>query len=160
MNMLKESKIFPIKSVKFLYLASLLLFISACNNDQSEQQASEPDNTADRYDIVLNNGRVMDPESNLDVISNVGIRDGKIEIITENTLVGDREIDVTGQVVSPGFIDLHTHGDEEESYIASLRDGVTSIFDIEFGTADVANWVQVMQSLKVASLIMLSSSSA
>jgi N-acyl-D-aspartate/D-glutamate deacylase len=92
------------------------------------------------YDLVVANGRVMDPESGLDSVRNVGIRNGRIEAISSDKLNGTRVIDATGHVVAPGFIDLHEHGQQEESYALMVRDGVTSGLELEVGTADVAPW--------------------
>ena len=92
------------------------------------------------YDIVIANGRVMDPESGLDGIRNVGIRAGRLEAVSTSALAGTRVIDATGLVVAPGFIDLHEHGQQEESYGLMVRDGVTSAFELEVGTGDVAAW--------------------
>src|SRR4026208_102884 len=94
--------------------------------------------SATTYDIVIANGRVMDPESGLDSVRNVGIRAGRIEAISTGTLKGTRVIDATGLVVAPGFIDLHEHGQQEESYALMVRDGVTSALELEVGTGDVA----------------------
>ena len=55
------------------------------------------------YDIVINNGRVMDPETNFDGVRNVGIKDGKIAVITENRIEGEETLDATGLVVSPAL---------------------------------------------------------
>lgn len=92
------------------------------------------------YDVVIANGRVMDPESGLDGIRNVGVRAGRVEAVSTSALVGTRVIDATGLVVAPGFIDLHEHGQQEESYALMVRDGVTSAFELEVGTGDVAAW--------------------
>ena len=92
------------------------------------------------YDVVIANGRVMDPESGLDAVRWLGIRGGTIASISEEALEGTRVIDATGLVVAPGFIDLHEHGQQEESYAMMVRDGVTSAFELEAGTADVARW--------------------
>src|SRR5688572_23284336 len=92
------------------------------------------------YDVVINNGRVMDPESGLDSVRNIGIRAGRIEAISDRTLNGTRVIDATGLVVAPGFIDLHEHGQQEESYGLMVRDGVTSALELEVGTSAVAPW--------------------
>ena len=92
------------------------------------------------YDIVIANGRVMDPESGLDAVRHVGIRAGKVDAISETPLSGTRLIDAGNHVVSPGFVDLHEHGQQEESYRMMVRDGVTSAFELEVGTADVAGW--------------------
>lgn len=92
------------------------------------------------YDLVIANGRVMDPESGLDTVRNVGVRAGRIEAVSASPLAGRRVIDATGLVVAPGFIDLHEHGQSDESYAIMVRDGVTSAFELEVGTADVAAW--------------------
>jgi N-acyl-D-aspartate/D-glutamate deacylase len=106
-----------------------VVLLSAC--------ASQP---APSYDLVIANGRVMDPESRLDAVRHVGITDGKIEAVSATPLAGSRVIDVSRHVVAPGFIDLHEHGQQEESYRMMVRDGVTSAFELEVGTGDVAGW--------------------
>src|SRR4051812_30110693 len=92
------------------------------------------------YDLVIANGRVMDPESGLDSVRNLGIRGGRVEAVSRSSLAGARVIDASGLVVAPGFIDLHEHGQNEESYSFMVRDGVTSAFEIEVGTDDVPAW--------------------
>lgn len=92
------------------------------------------------FDLVIANGRVVDPESGLDAARHVGIRGRTIEVVSEAPLQGARVIDATGHVVAPGFIDLHEHGQQEESYTMMVRDGVTSAFELEVGTGDVAAW--------------------
>ena len=82
----------------------------------------------------------MDPESGLDAVRNLGIRDGRIEEISANPLVGERIVDATGLVVTPGFIDLHAHGQSEEVFRLMVRDGVTTAFELEVGTVDVSAW--------------------
>ena len=64
---------------------------------------------AEVYDVVILNGRVMDPESNLDAIRNIGISKGTIQAITTDPLQGNSKIDARGLIVSPGFIDIHVH---------------------------------------------------
>jgi len=92
------------------------------------------------YDLVIANGRVMDPESQLDATRHVGISGGRIAAISEAPIEGARVIDATGHVVAPGFVDLHEHGQQDESYAMMVRDGVTSAFELEVGTGDVAAW--------------------
>ncbi len=95
---------------------------------------------AQRYDLVIANGRVVDPASKRDAMVNVGILDGKIAAISRTALTGKRTIDATGLVVSPGFIDLHEHVNDDATFGHQVRDGVTTAFEIEAGTADVAGW--------------------
>jgi N-acyl-D-aspartate/D-glutamate deacylase len=94
----------------------------------------------ERYELVVKGGHVMDPESGLDAVRNIGIRDGRIAAISNDWMNGDREIDASGLIVSPGFIDLHAHGQQEEAYRLMVQDGVTSGFELEVGTADVPAW--------------------
>ena len=89
---------------------------------------------AENYDLVINNGRVMDPETMYDSVANVGIKDGRIAVITKKEIKGRETIDATGLVVAPGFIDTHGHYIRPWSNKLFLRDGRTSIMDLEFGT--------------------------
>ena len=88
---------------------------------------------AANYDVVINNGRVLDPETMYDAVSNVGIKDGNITAITEDKISGKQTIDATGMVVAPGFIDGHQHCIEPYAYRLMLRDGRTTIMDLEIG---------------------------
>jgi N-acyl-D-aspartate/D-glutamate deacylase len=92
------------------------------------------------YDIAIANGRVMDPESGLDAVRNVGIRSGKIAAISAASLTAKSTIDATNLVVAPGFIDLHEHGQEPRNYEFQARDGVTTSLELEAGTEDVDRW--------------------
>jgi len=89
------------------------------------------------YDLVVANGRVIDPESGYSTVANVGIRGGVIEAISERPLDGVRVIDASGHVVAPGFVDLHEHGQAEESYGLMVRDGVTTALELEVGVPDI-----------------------
>jgi len=96
--------------------------------------------SAQTYDIVIANGRVIDPETRLDAVRWVGIDGGVIRAVSEAPLKGRQTIDAKDLVVAPGFIDLHEHGQDPEAYTFYPRDGVTSSFELEVGTADVAGW--------------------
>jgi N-acyl-D-aspartate/D-glutamate deacylase len=92
------------------------------------------------YELVVLNGRVMDPETGLDAIRSIGISHGRIEVITADRLAGRRTIDAQGLVVAPGFIDLHQHGQDDENYRVKAMDGVTTALELELGTADIDAW--------------------
>ncbi len=91
-------------------------------------------------DTVILEGHVMDPESGLDAVRNIGIRNGSIVEITEKPLVGRQVINAKGLVVAPGFIDMHEHGQEARNYQFQAHDGVTTSLELEGGTANVARW--------------------
>jgi len=96
---------------------------------------------AAEYDLVIKHGRVMDPETGLDAVRHVGIRDGVIAAISETTLSGDRVIDARGLVVAPGFIDLHAHGQDARSAYFQVADGVTTALELEIGVLPVGKWL-------------------
>ena len=97
---------------------------------------------AQDYDVVILNGRVIDPETNYDKVSHVGIKDGKIAAITEETISGKKTIDAKGHVVSPGFIDLHAHGQNIGDYRMQAMQGVTSMLELESGLLPIADWYE------------------
>src|SRR5689334_6299882 len=99
-----------------------------------------PLSSAEIYDVVIQNGRVIDPETQLDAVRNIGITGGTIKVITNEPLSGRTVIDAKGLVVSPGFIDLHQHGQNDENYRFKAMDGVTTALELEVGTGDVDRW--------------------
>lgn len=101
--------------------------------------------SAPQYDLVLEGGRVMDPETGTDAVRNVGIRDGKIARISSEALSGHRMVHANGLVVAPGFIDLHQHGQEMESQRVKALDGVTTALELEIGAPDVAQFLKAKE---------------
>jgi len=97
---------------------------------------------AQQYDIVIEGGRVLDPETGLDGVRNVGITGGKIARISTSSLQGKRVIPANGLIVSPGFIDLHQHGQEIESQRVKALDGVTTALEMEIGVPGVAQFLK------------------
>ena len=53
------------------------------------------------FDLVIQNGRVIDPESQLDAVRSIGIRDGRVAAISNKPLDAAQVIDAAGLVVSP-----------------------------------------------------------
>ena len=97
-------------------------------------------------DLLIKNGRVIDPESHTDAQRHIGVTNGKISAIEDiwgSKLQGIQEIDATGLIVSPGFIDLHAHGQDVENYRIQAMDGVTTALELEIGTADVDEWYNI-----------------
>lgn len=92
------------------------------------------------YDIVLVGGRVIDPETKLDTIKNVGILNHRIAQISSESLKGKETINVTGLVVAPGFIDLHAHGRTNAEQEYQLHDGLTTALELEWGIEFLDKW--------------------
>ena len=119
--------------------AALTLGLAVCTGEAQRDEASAGGGSGP-FDVVVAGGRVLDPETGLDAIRNVGIRDGRIEAVTDAPIEGLEVLDATGAVVAPGFIDLHVHGQTPEMYAIQVMDGVTSSLELEVGTRDVADW--------------------
>jgi len=101
------------------------------------------------YDLVINNGRVMDPETKFDSVANVGIKNGKIIKITKEKITGKKNIDATGKVVSPGFIDIHAHGQNIGDYRMQAMQGVTTMLELESGVLPISQWYDVQAKKKL-----------
>jgi dihydroorotase len=119
-----------------MFASALLLgwFFPLKQNELNAQSGNQ------RLDVLLVGGRVLDPESGLDAIRNVGIRGDRIAAITSARPSAKQVIDVHGLVVAPGFIDLNSHGQDSLAYRYFARDGVTSALELELGTYPVGPW--------------------
>lgn len=85
---------------------------------------------ADVFDLVIRHGRVADGSGNPAYFADVGVKDGKVAAIGRLGNGAKTEIDATGLMVAPGFVDVHTHADEVADQPAAenfLRMGVTTI---------------------------------
>jgi len=114
---------------------------------QKEAEAEAPAKAAipEDLDLVILNGRVMDPESKLDAQRNVGVKDGKIVAVTEQAIKGSETIDAKGHVVAPGFIDTHHHNVLTPfGQKLALRDGITTPLELEGGVMPVGEWYDSM----------------
>jgi dihydroorotase-like cyclic amidohydrolase len=92
---------------------------------------------AERFDLVISGGRVLNPESRLDAVRNVGIKAGKVAAISAEPLRGKEVVDATGLVVCPGFIDLHSHAQTLAGMRMQAFDGVTTSLELENGMLPV-----------------------
>ena len=95
---------------------------------------------AEEFDLVIRNGRVMNPANGLDSVRDVGIRDGRIAALSREPPGGDEAVDAAGLVVAPGFIDLHAHGQREFEAWLQAQDGVTTQLEMEVGVYPVDDW--------------------
>jgi N-acyl-D-aspartate/D-glutamate deacylase len=90
------------------------------------------------WDIVLRGGRVIDPETGLDDIRDVAIHDGQVAEIGPGLGPARTDLDVSGQVVTAGFIDLHSHVNGIPGLRLQALDGVTTALELEAGVTPVA----------------------
>jgi N-acyl-D-aspartate/D-glutamate deacylase len=125
-----EASTFPRKLAVALLLALAATFPS-----------SAPLLAQETYDVVIRGGRVMDPETGLDAIRDVGIRGETIVAISEMPLQGSTVVDATGLVVAPGFVDLHAHGQSNRANEFQAMDGVTTALELESGVPSLAGFL-------------------
>lgn len=95
------------------------------------------------FDLLITGGRVMDPETGFDAIADVGIRDGRIAAIGTDLGPARDRIDASGQIVAPGFIDLHSHGHSIAADRMQAFDGITTTLELEIGTLPVGPWYEM-----------------
>jgi len=100
------------------------------------------------YDIVILHGRVIDPETKLDAVRNIGISNGKITVITQQAITGKKIIEAKGLVVAPGFIDLHAHGQSIVADRMQAFDGVTTTLELELGILPINDWYDIQANRK------------
>lgn len=98
-------------------------------------------------DLVITGGRVIDPETGLDAVRDVGVVRNEIVVISREVLQnrlkqGGVLLDAAGKVVSPGFIDLHAHGQSVEANRFQAMDGVTTALELEGGVPRIARFIE------------------
>lgn len=114
-------------------LSFLVLLAAACGTPRAS------------YDLVVSNGRVMDPESGLDQVRSIGVIADRIAVISEQPLAGKDTIDASGLIVAPGFIDLHSHSIPGGGQPWQVRDGVTTALELEEGAYPVVEWLTALE---------------
>ncbi|POY36798.1 aminoacylase [Solitalea longa] len=138
------------KKALFLFFTCLFPFFSFAQMPQ--------------YDLVLMNGRIIDGSGNTWFKGNVGIAKGKIVAIGYFDSKNARKIiDVKNMIIAPGFIDIHTHieDDEEKTPTADnfIYDGVTSVITGNCGSSNLDfksyfnKLTQIKTSINIGSLI-------
>ena len=90
------------------------------------------------FDLIIRNGRVIDPSLNLDTIADVGVTDGRISAIDAVIdITAAEEIEARDKIVLPGLLDIHSHYAQDDlgPHIC-LSDGVTGWVDAGSAGAD------------------------
>jgi N-acyl-D-glutamate deacylase len=113
----------------FSLLAVALQLLGPCAGQAADSSAE--------FDLVVHGGRVIDPESGLDGVRDIGVRDGRIALIAERRLSGRKMLDASGFIVAPGFIDLHSHAVQLLGARVQAHDGVTTALELEGGVLPV-----------------------
>ncbi|MFA0438978.1 D-glutamate deacylase [Vibrio sp. 10N.286.49.C2] len=108
--------------------------------DFSNQPITILPNENGPFDLVIENGRVLDPETHLDAIRHIGIKGNRIAAISTEPLQGTSIIDAQGLVVAPGFIDMHAHGQQLPAARAQAYDGVTTALEMESGLLPIGKF--------------------
>ena len=139
---------------KLVLLCAIGLLSAGFNksNGQAESgntDAYRPLPASTEFDVVILNGQVIDPETKFEGIRNVGIKDGTIALITEESISGNQTIDASGKVVSPGFIDLHAHGQNIGDYRMQAMQGVTTMLELESGVLPISGWYNQQAQLNL-----------
>ena len=88
-------------------------------------------------ELLLAGARVIDPETGLDAVRNVGITDGRITAVTSGPVAARTVVDVSGLVLAPGFVDIHSHAQTVSSLRLQALDGVTTALELESGAASL-----------------------
>ncbi len=108
-------------------------------------------------DLLIKNGRIVDGTGNSWYNADIAIANGKIIYLGKSkNILAEKTIDATGLIVTPGFIDVHTHieGGESTSPTANnfILDGVTTVVTGNCGssTNDVQKYFRFLDSLKLS----------
>jgi len=118
---------------KFVQLTSAGSILAATAPAVIAAPKKQKQNEKGPFDLVIEGGRVIDPETGLDAMRNVGIKDNRIASISDKSLQGSKILKADGQVVAPGFIDLHSHAVEMPGAWMQAFDGVTTHLELESG---------------------------
>jgi hypothetical protein len=124
-------------------LAALLMALHCVAGCTQEDAGSS-------YDTVIVGARVIDPESGMDAIANIGIIGGEIATITEEPIDGSNVLDASGLVAAPGFVDLHAHGQDAYSERIAILDGRTSQLELEAGALPVSKYYEYKEGRSIA----------
>jgi cytosine/adenosine deaminase-related metal-dependent hydrolase len=90
-----------------------------------------------RCQLALTGARVIDPDTGLDAVRTVGVDGGTIVAVTADEVAASTAVDVSGKVLAPGFIDLHSHAQSLTGMRLQALDGVTTALDLEAGALPV-----------------------
>ena len=115
--------------IPIILLFSSLIFNLSCHPQEKHD-----------YDVVFVNGLIIDGTGSSAYRADIGIADGIIKKIGKITKQGKFVVDIEGKIISPGFIDTHSHHDEGmfkmSHMLAAVSQGITTIFIGQDGFSD------------------------
>ncbi len=83
------------------------------------------------YDLIIRNGTIIDGSGDARFVADVAVQDGRIKAVGKIEQTAHREIDATGKLVTPGWVDIHTHYDGQATWDPLLAPsswhGVTTV---------------------------------
>jgi len=132
---MKHSELFP--AIGLVQISLLLLASMGERASTARAQSS-------MFDIVIQSGRVMDPDRRLDSVLNVGMRGGVVKAVTSDPLPAKRTIDASGMVVAPGFIDILSYDPVEPGMWTKIADGVTTNLAMHGGAVEPDSWYRAV----------------
>src|ERR1700759_934123 len=110
-----------------------------------------------RCDILITNGKIIDGTGNSWYYGNIAVKDGRIVAVGRDVMMDAvRTIDAKGLIVAPGFIDVHTHIEDDEVKEPTadnfIYDGVTSVITGNCGASnvDIGKYLAWIDSLKLS----------
>ena len=135
---------------------SLLVWLIAAPTVVFNTVISHSQSVSPAYDLVISNARIIDGSGNPWFRADVGVRDGRIVRIGKISSSEARQtIDAKGQILAPGFIDVHTHVESIYSLPAAenfVRMGVTTLITGNCGTSatNIGEFLGRIKSVPIA----------
>ncbi|MEO8470840.1 MAG: D-aminoacylase [Chryseolinea sp.] len=128
-----------LSSKSFLFFALFIITLSVFGQD---------------YDLIISGGKIIDGSGNSWFYGDVGIKDGKVVAVGKVKGQAAKTLNVSGLIVAPGFIDVHTHIEGNDLKVPAatnfLYDGVTSVITGNCGgsNTDIAHYFFQLDSIK------------
>jgi N-acyl-D-amino-acid deacylase len=72
------------------------------------------------YDLIIRNGTIIDGSGDARFVADVAVQDGRIKAVGKIEQTAHREIDATGKLVTPGWVDIHTHYDGQRRLVGTV----------------------------------------
>jgi len=122
----------------------IILYILICSCSNSNISSRKLVNQ-DIYEVIIQNGRIINPANQTDAFLNIAIQADTIVAISSQELQGKQVIDASNLIIAPGFIDIHSHTPTPLGQYFQLKDGVTTALDLEAGAYPQSGYGQFLK---------------